>query len=171
MKRLLSFALAAILAIAASAQVNAVGIPFGISKIKAVELLKYKYGDYDDFSLDCITYFGFRLDGVTYESAHFFFDDNMRFKNALFTRPKQKKGEDVSRDAVEIAEILSEKYLVVNLVANDASQEHHSRDVDLLTMFRAAPRELVDGRPPFMIDVVGCFTSNGMYVTVNYSIK
>lgn len=149
--------------------VNAVGIPFGISKVKATELLRYKYGDYDGYSMDCITYYGFRLDGVEYESAHFFFNKDMKFTNALFNRKKVKTGEEVVDDALSVSRVLSEQYLVVNLKAGGVSQSYSASDMDILTMFRAAPRMIENGRPIYMINIIGCFTDNGHYVSVNYS--
>lgn len=157
------------LTIGAMAQVNAVGIPFGISKTKAVELLRSKYGDYADYAMDRITYVNFRLDGVSYERAHFFFDDDMKFTDALFEGKHHTNSNEMAEEAKAIAAKLSEQYLMVNLVANGVSQTHKTGDVEIMTCYRGAPRQMTNGKPTFFINIIAYVSPGASYNAVRYS--
>lgn len=169
MKKTIITIITAMLAIGAMAQVNAVGIPFGISKVKAVEMLRSKYGNYADYARDRITYVNFRLDGVAYERAHFFFDNNMKFTNAMFEGRHHTDSNEMAEEAKAIAAKLSEQYLMVNLVANGVSQRHKTGDVEIMTCYRGAPRQMTNGKPAFFINIIAYITPSVSYNAVRYS--
>ena len=171
MKKTILSALFAIMALTTFAQVNAVGIPFGMGKYEARQLLRYKYGEPASNNIDMIMYTNFRLDGVTYETASFHFNDDMKFASASFSRPDQHTAEALVADAKAVAEILERQYLVVNLYENGANQSYTQGNTTIMTLYRAAPRKVVDGRPIYMINIIGYLSDEGSNIMVNYSLK
>lgn len=171
MKKTILTLIAAMLTFGAMAQVNAVGIPFGMGKTEARQLLRSKYGEPAYSNIDMIMYTNFRLDGVTYETASFHFNDDMKFTTASFSRPDQPTAEALVADAKAVAEILEQQYLVVNLYANGANQSYTQGNKTIMTLYRAAPRKVVDGRPIYMINIIGHLSNEGSNIMVNYSQK
>lgn len=171
MKRTILTLIAAMLTIGAMAQVNAVGIPFGMGKYEARQLLRSKYGEPAVNDINMIMYTNFRLDGVAYETASFHFNDDMKFTSASFSRQDQPTAEALVADAKAVAEILEQQYLVVNLYANGANQSYKQGNNTIMTLYRAAPRKVVDGRPIYMINIIGHLSDEGSNIMVNYSLK
>lgn len=171
MKKILLTLITAMLTFGAMAQVNAVGIPFGMGKYEALQLLRSKYGEPAVNNIDMIMYTNFPLDGVTYETASFRFNDDMKFTSAYFSRPNQPTAEALVADAKAVAEILEQQYLVVNLYANGANQSYTQGNSTIMTLYRAAPRKVVDGRPAYMINIIGFLSDEGSNIAVIYSLK
>lgn len=172
MKKTILSALFAIMALTASAQVNAVGIPFGIGKSKAVELLNSKYGAYDYYDMDLIMYEGFRLDGVAYEYANFHFED-MVFTEATFSMQKHTEAANASADAKRIAEALESYYNVVNLAEYGAAQSKTIGGTTIATLYRAVPKNtpIVNGKamPQFYITIIAFADAEGIQIVTRYS--
>ena len=164
--------LAISMAFTASAQVNAVGIPFGIGKSKAVELLNYKYGAYDYYTSDLIMYEGFRLDGVSYEFANFHFKD-MVFTEATFSMPKHKEPEKASSDAKNIADALQTLYTVVNLAEYGEAQKYTTGNTTIATLYRAIPNgtPVVNGeaKPQYYVTIIAFADPEGVKIVTRYS--
>lgn len=173
MKKTIISALFAIMALTASAQVNAVGIPFGIGKSKAVELLNSKYGAYDDYAIDRITYYGFRLDGVSYATASFIFDDNYKFVSANFTTEIRdlKNTEGAIADLNEVVEELKKRYTVVNLAEYGASQSYSDDNGTIATLYRALPKNAAQVEHSYMITVLTYAGLDGIRIMTTYEPK
>lgn len=173
MKKLLTFATALMLTIGAMAQVNAVGIPFGISKVKAVDLLKSKYGDYAHYSRDAIIYVGFRLDGIEYETATFSFDKNLLFSKATFSMPKRslQNSDAAIADLNKIVAELEKRYMVVNLVEFGANQSRSDANGTISTLYRAMPKDAAKVEHSFMITIFAYANENGMTIHAAYEPK
>lgn len=173
MKKTIITLIATVLTIGAMAQVNAVGIPFGIGKTKAVELLQSKYGAYDDYAIDRITYYDFRLDGVSYETASFMFDDNYKFVSANFTTPIRdiKDTDAVIADLNAVVEELEKRYIVVNLVEYGASQSHSDANGKIVTLYRAMPKNAAMVEHSYMITVLTFAGVDGARVMTTYEPK
>lgn len=171
MKKAIITIITAMLTIGAMAQVNAVGIPFGMGKYEARQLLRSKYGEPAYSTINMIMYANFRLDGVSYETASFFFDDDMKFTSASFSRPDQKTAEALAADAKAVADILEQQYLVVNLYEHGANQSYTQNGQTIMTIYRAAPRQLINGRPAYMVNIIGHLSDDGSNIVVNYTLK
>ena len=163
--------LVAMLTYGAMAQVNAVGIPFGMGKYEAHQLLRYKYGEPAYSTLDMIMYTNFRLDGVSYETASFFFDEDMKFTSASFSRPDQKTAEALAADAKAVADILEKQYLVANLYEHGVNQSYTQNGQTIMTIYRAVPRQIINGRPAYMATIIGYLSDEGSNIVVNYTLK
>lgn len=173
MKKTILTIIAAMLTIGAMAQVNAVGIPFGISKVKAVELLTSKYGQYIDYGFNSITYADFRLDGITYDIAQFSFDDNMLFSSALFFLPKRSltNTEACQADMKNVISELESRYLVVNLVEFGSNQEYNDGNGIMSTLYRAIPKNAAKVEHSYMITVLAYADADGIRIAVLYEPK
>lgn len=173
MKKTILTLITAMLTIGAMAQVNAVGIPFGMGKINAVELLRSKYGDYDDYAIDRITYYGFRLDGVSYATASFIFDDSYKFVRATFTTEIRdlKDTDAVIADLDAVVEELEKRYMVVNLVEYGANQSHSDDNGTIATLYRALPKNAAMVEHSYMITVLTFADVNGIRIMTTYEPK
>lgn len=173
MKKTILTLIAAMLTIGAMAQVNAVGIPFGIGKTKAVELLRSKYGDYDDYAMNRITYYDFRLDGVSYATASFIFDDNYKFVSANFTTPIRglKDTDALIADLNGVVEELEKRYMVINLVEYGASQSHSDANGKIVSLYRAMPKNAAMVEHSYMITVLTFASVDGARVMTTYEPK
>ena len=173
MKKTILTLIAAMLTIGAMAQVNAVGIPFGIGKTKAVELLQSKYGAYDDYAIDRITYYDFRLDGISYATASFIFDGNYNFVSANFTTPIRdiKDTDAVIADLNAVVEELEKRYIVVNLVEYGANQSHSDDNGTIATLYRALPKNAAMVEHSYIITVMTFADVNGIRIATTYEPK
>lgn len=173
MKKIILTLITAMLTIGAMAQVNAVGIPFGIGKSKAVELLNSKYGAYDDYALDRITYYGFRIDGVSYATASFMFDDSYKFVSANFTTPIRDLNDTdgAIADLNEVVEELKKRYTVVNLAEYGANQSYSDDNGTIATLYRALPKNAAQVEHSYMITVLTYADVNGIRIMTTYEPK
>jgi hypothetical protein len=174
MKKTIITIITAMLTIGAMAQVNAVGIPFGISKTKAVELLRSKYGNYADYAMDRITYVNFRLDGVSYDYAHFFFDDDMKFTKATFHMREHElsKAETTQEDVKHIVEQLNKQpYMVVCLDEFGVGQTYFNGGVGIRTLYRAIPKNAAMVKHSYVINVLAFVDEDGIEIVSMYEPK
>lgn len=173
MKKIIITLITAALTLGAMAQVNAVGIPFGISKVKAVELLTSKYGQYIDYGYNSITYADFRLDCITYNLAQFSFDNNMRFSKAMFFLPKRSltDTEAATEDMKNLVAELESRYLVVNLVEYGSNQEYKDGNGIMTTLYRALPKNAAQVEHSYMITVLAYADADGIRIAALYEPK
>lgn len=173
MKKTILTLITAMLTIGAMAQVNAVGIPFGIGKSKAVELLNYKYGEYDYYTMDMIMYKDFRLDGVAYETAAFHFND-MKFVKATFHMGEHElgKAEQANEDVKRIVEQLNERpYIVMCLDEYGVGQTHFNNGVGIRTLYRAMPKNAALVEHSYIINVLAFVNDEGIEIVTMYEPK
>lgn len=175
MKKIFIALCAVILSLTANAQGEVAGVPFGASKAKAANILVEKYGMYDYCPDGLIMYDGFTLDGVTYKTAAFHFDSNLKFTSASFSMPTHglQETDKASKDMTELINKLEATHTVVNLVEYGYSQTKTIGNTTVSTLYRAVPKNtpIVDGKaaPPYFINIIVYASPDGIRVMANYS--
>ena len=173
MKKLLATIITAMLTLGAMAQVNAVGIPFGMGKYEARQLLRSKYGEPAVNDINMIMYTNFRLDGVAYATASFIFDDNYKFVSANFTTPTRdlKDTDGAIADLNNVVEELGKRYTVVNLTEFGANQSYSDDNGTIATLYRAMPKNAAMVEHSYMITVLTFADVNGIRIMTTYEPK
>ena len=160
-------------------QVNAVGIPFGMSYEKALILMQYKYGEPDRITTNNVFYNSFKLDNITYNRALFNFINGQFDCVMLVTNIKHSLSEEGAinayKEAKELSEILKETYTILDLVELDADDEHFNSDtkIGLRRIFHGIPKNTpcINGKliNEYEINIYMMFTDNDISIIVRYS--
>lgn len=160
-------------------QVNAVGIPFGISYEKALILMQYKYGEPDRITTTGVFYNSFKLDNITYNRALFNFVNDQFDCVTLITNIKHSFSEEgvinAYKEAKELSKILEENYIILDLVALDVDDKCIDADTKIVLrkIFHGIPKNTpcINGKliNEYEINIYMMFTDNDISIIVRYS--